>query len=167
MNCILMAATDLPGWDGFLGTRASLMMDAVVVAMAAVLPCMFWSIQQVRRGRYVLHRRVQLALAVALLAAVTAFEVDVRVHGWRERATEGGGSPSTLVWTALGVHLVFAVSTAVLWPIVVVRAMRRFPSPPAPGEHSASHRRWARLAAWDMTATAVTGWIFYWLAFVQ
>src|SRR5579863_724866 len=37
---------------------------------------------------------------------------------------------------------------------------------PMSGPHSASHRFWGRLAALDMLCTAVSGWTFYWLAFV-
>ena len=40
---------DYPGIDGFLGTRASLMLDVVFLAMFAVLPVMGWSIWKVRR----------------------------------------------------------------------------------------------------------------------
>ncbi|QDU87559.1 hypothetical protein Pla175_09240 [Pirellulimonas nuda] len=158
----------LPGYDGFLGTRASFMLDFVFVAMLAVLPVMGWSIWMVRSRRaYTLHKWTQVTLAVVLLAAVAAFEIDMRMHGWQERAvaTAAGGVPAA-VWGALYVHLVFAISTAVLWPIVIARAWRRFASPPAPGAHSRSHRFWARLAAIDMTLTALTGWAFYWLAFV-
>jgi putative membrane protein len=55
----------------------------------------------------------------------------------------------------------------VLWTWVVWEALRRFPSPPVPGSHGPRHRRMARLAALDLLATAVTGVIFYWLAFVS
>jgi hypothetical protein len=41
-----------------------------------------------------------------------------------------------------------------------------FPCPPAPGPHSPWHIRWAKVAAIDMLMTAITGWLFYWLAFV-
>lgn len=154
------------GVDGFLGSRASLAMDLVVVGMAVALPCLSWSISVVRRGRYVLHRRIQMVLSVVLLTAIVLFEIDVRLYGWQARAAGEVGHVSTAVWAALTVHLVFAISTAVLWPTVVVLAVRRFPRPPQPGDHSPTHRRWARIAAWDMGATAVSGWIFYWLAFV-
>jgi membrane-anchored protein YejM (alkaline phosphatase superfamily) len=73
--------------DGFLGTRASLMLDVVFVAMFVVVPVMGWSIWQVRRRRrYVLHKRVQLVLAAVLLVAVLAFEVDMRINGWQHLA---------------------------------------------------------------------------------
>ncbi len=160
---------EFPGWNGFLGTRASLMLDLVVVAMVAVVLIMGWSIREVKlRHRYLLHKRVQIALAVILAVTITAFEVDIRLHGWEERASGVlGGTASTLVWTALCVHLCFAVSTVFLWPTVIVLALRRFPNPPLPGDHSLFHRRWARLAAWDMLLTAISGWVFYCLAFVR
>jgi len=163
-----MDAIDYPGLDGFLGTRASLMLDVLFVAMFAIVLVLGWSVYQVKyRRRYELHKRAQMILGVILLVAVVVFEVDVRLHGWEDRAAgQIGGRVASIVWTALYVHLVFAVSSAILWPVVIVRALRQFPNPPAPGTHSRSHIRWARLAAIDMVLTSITGWTFYWLAFV-
>jgi len=157
--------------DGFLGTRASLMLDVVALAMVAVVPVLAISVYLVKyRRMYSVHKTIQLSLGAALLVAVTAFEVDVRMNGWRDRAAASPyasheGS-TDWVMAVLTVHLFFAVSSAVLWAVVIYRALRNFPSPPVPGPHSAWHKRWARLAALDMTCTAVTGWIFYWIAFV-
>ncbi len=158
------------GIDGFLGTRASLMLDVVFLAMFLVVPVMGVSVALVKyRRAFVLHKRLQLALGIVLALAVTAFELDMRINGWRHRAVESpyyeSNDPWCGVMLALWVHLVFAVTTAVVWVAVIVRAMRRFPAPPKPGEHSASHIFWARLAAADMFMTALTGWIFYILAF--
>jgi hypothetical protein len=58
------------------------------------------------------------------------------------------------------------VSSALLWVAVVVRALRNFPNPPQPGSHSSWHIFWGWAAAIDLVCTAVTGWLFYWLAFV-
>ena len=156
---------DFPGWDGFLGTRASLMLDLVCLAMVGVVAALGWSVRQVRvHRRYNLHRRTQLVLAGLLLVVLIVFEVDVRLHGWQERsAGQLGGEASRTAMIVLGVHLFFAITTVVLW--IVVLAWRRFPNPPQPNEHSKFHRRWARLAAWDMVLTAVSGWIFYVVAF--
>lgn len=163
------ATMSYPGTDGFLGTRASLMLDLVFSAMFLVLPVMAWSIYQVRvRRRYGLHKVVQLTLGVVLGAVVLLFEVDMRRYGWTVRAA--GGPDRAIPWPAtlaLWCHLPFAVSTAVLWVVVIVQALRKFPRPPRPGPHSVRHVFWARLAAADMLLTAVTGWIFYWAAFVR
>jgi uncharacterized membrane protein YozB (DUF420 family) len=157
------------GWDGFLHTRASLMLDVVFTAMFLVIPVLGWSVWLVKyRGAYELHKRIQLALVGVLAVTVFLFELDMRVHGWRERAEPspyyGDGAWSLVCWS-LYIHLAFAVSTAVLWTLVTARALRNFEDPPRPNSHSVWHRRWGQLAAIDMLLTAVTGWIFYWLAF--
>lgn len=164
-----MDAIDYSGLDGFLGTRASFMLDVLVIAMGVVVAVLAWSVYQVKyRRRYELHKWVQVALGAVLLIAVIVFEIDVRLYGWEDRAAgEIGGHAPTYVWVALAIHLVFAVSATVLWPVVIIRALRNFPSPPLPGPHSRFHVPAARAAAIVMCITAITGWTFYYLAFVQ
>jgi uncharacterized membrane protein YozB (DUF420 family) len=159
---------EYPGIDGFLGTRAPLVLDLLFLAMLGVVVVLGWSIYQVKyRRRYALHKRVQVILGIVLLAAVAVFEVDIQVHGWQDRAAgQVGGAVAPVVVNALYVHLFFAISSVVLWPMVIVRGLRNFPDPPRPGAHSAWHKRWGRIAAIDMVLTSVTGWVFYWLAFV-
>lgn len=148
------------------------MLDLVVVAMAVVLPVLGGSIALAKyRRQYALHKRIQLVLGAVLLVTVALFEVDMRVNGWRHRAEASPywpGSSGGTNWVdwALAVHIVFAATTTLLWALVIARALRNFPHPPAPAAHRAWHRRWGRLAAIDMLLTALTGWTFYWLAFV-
>jgi uncharacterized membrane protein YozB (DUF420 family) len=158
-----------PGIDGFLGTRAPLMLDVLVIAMLAVMLTLAWSIYQVKvRRRYQLHKWTQITLAAVLLVTVVFFEIDIRLHGWTSRAAgQVGGEPAVAVWYALYFHLVFAVTTVVLWPIVIFLALRSFPDPPRPAQHSKIHVPLARLAAADMVLTTITGWLFYWVAFAR
>lgn len=155
------------GIDGFLGTRASIGMDVVLVGLLATLPLLAWSISLVARRRdFKAHRKLQLLIAGALVAAIVVFEIDVRlISDWKLRAKPSPYWPSGVL-SALGIHLVFAVSTLVLWTWVVWEAVKRFPSPPAPNAHSPRHRLMARMAAADLVLTAITGTAFYWLAFV-
>jgi putative membrane protein len=169
VNVVDMRPPAYPGIDGFLGTRASLMLDLLFFAMFAVVLVLGWSIAEVKyRRRYNLHKWVQVVLGIVLLAAVILFEIDIRLHGWEDRAAgEFGGHASDEVRTALYIHLCFAVTSVLLWPMVIIRALRHFPNPPAPASHSPSHKFWAWLAAVDMLLTAITGWTFYYLAFVR
>ncbi len=155
------------GLDGFLGSRASLGMDVVLVGLIATLPLLAWSIRLVQKHRdYAGHKRMQLAIVAALLAAIVVFEIDIRLlSDWKARAAPSPYWPGGVL-ASLGIHLVFAVSTLVLWAWVVWEAWRRFPSPPSPGVHGPRHRAMARLAALDLLLTAITGTVFYWLAFV-
>ncbi|GIW95137.1 MAG: hypothetical protein KatS3mg110_3178 [Pirellulaceae bacterium] len=156
---------------GWLGTRGSWMLDFVAVAMLVVLPVLAWSVFLAKvQGRYLWHKRIQLALAGTLLVTIALFEYDMRmVTDWRSLASH---SPywnvrgvNVVAW-ALGVHLSVAVPTAILWIVVVVGALRGFGHPPRPTGHSRRHRTLGWAAVTGMALTAVTGWIFYWMAFV-
>ena len=152
--------------NGILPTRASFMLDLVVIAMVLVVPLLAWSIHIVKKQRkYQLHKIIQLTLGAVLLVAVTAFEIDMRVNGWTQYA-EASPHFDTLVYPILIIHLIIACSTAVLWIVVIVNAIRKFPSPIEPNAHSAGHKKLAGPAAWGMFLTAITGWIFYYIAFV-
>lgn len=149
------------------------MLDVVFVAMFAVIPLMATSIALTRFGRqWRWHKRIQLALAIVLLLAVAAFEIDMQLlTEWELRAEPSPYFDTDAKWSSpagvsLAVHLFFAIPTAVVWIYVVSGALRRFPKPPTPGDYSARHKFWGRIAAIEMTLTAVTGWVFYWLAFV-
>ncbi len=154
----------MPGFIPF--SRASLMMDVVALAMFAVVPVLLWSIYIVAyRRRYELHRKTQLWLGGLLLVAVVLFELDVRLHGWRQNALASPYYANGLN-PVLYVHLFFAVSTCLLWIYTIIGAIRRFPKPAAPGAYGSHHRRVAKVAAVGMCLTAVTGWTFYWMAFI-
>ena len=173
--------------DGFLGTRASVSLDMVFVAMGVIAPTLLWSVVEARRGNYLRHKRIQLCLAGALAVALAAFELDMRFGGgWRERAVASpyfqppaSASPAWdfvcrgllqlertpgLVDRLLAIHLFFATTTTVLWVGTVADALRRFPNPPTPVRGN-RHRRLGWAATLDMLATAATGWAFYWCAF--
>lgn len=163
----LTNAARLPG---FLGTRGSFMLDFVFVAMFGILLVMGYSIYLVKyRQRYELHKRIQVALGLVLLVAVVAFEVDMRFFtDWETLA-----KPSPFynegewdwVWISLTIHLLFAIPTTFLWTYVIISGLRNFPSPAQPSPYSPTHLFWAKLAAFEMLMTSVTGWVFYILAF--
>lgn len=165
-----MTPSTFSGFTGFLhplGSRASLGTDLVFVSLFVVLPVLAWSIHLVRsQKRYQLHKRVQVSLSIALLVAIVVFEIDMRfLSDWQQRAIESPYWPGG-VWQALGIHLFFAISTVILWTWVIWEALRQFPVPPQPGTHSTRHKVLARLAAADLLLTSVSGWVFYWIAFV-
>lgn len=161
--------------DGFLGYRASLMLDFVVCALAALVPLLLVSIRLAKSGRYLAHRTMQWGLAMTLLVAVAAFEIDVQlVHGGWEQIVNRPDMPErrtgaelTAIRQMLWVHLVFAISTPLLWIATLVLAGRGFSTPPMPGKHSSVHKKLGWLAALDLVATSVTGWVFYYMAFMR
>ncbi|MEZ6126669.1 MAG: DUF420 domain-containing protein [Planctomycetaceae bacterium] len=162
--------------DGFLGYRTSFMLDFVVCALVVIVPVLLFSLWSVRiRRNYSLHRKLQIALGIILLIAVGAFEVDLQlVHGgWENIVRKSFPDEAALAarvsearpWLLL--HLLFAVTTPVLWMITLVLALRRFGNPPQPAPHSRVHQKLGWLSTIDITLTAITGLIFYYVAFVR
>ena len=164
--------------SGFLPSRASWMLDFVTLAMLVVLIVLALSIYVVRfKNNPVLHRNIQIATSIILTLALIGFEIDVRfITKWRELAEPSPFYESGVVDWCLAVHLLFAIPTPIVWAVVIFMALRRFKSgrfqiPATQNEKSNKdfnrfHRTSGRIAAIFMLLTAVTGWIFYYVAFV-
>jgi hypothetical protein len=159
---------------GFLGYNATFMLDLVVCALVFVVPVLAVSLYLVTvRRNYIWHRRLQLFLAGVLLLTVAAFEVDLQVihHGWqnivRQSRPEISVSDFDFVRTVLHIHLVFAISTPLLWAVTISLALRSFGNPPAPSTHSPLHGWLGWISAIDLAMTSATGLLFYYFTFVN
>lgn len=152
---------------GFLPTRGSVMLDFVFLAMFAIILVLGISIYLVRyRRMFELHKQIQVISGIVLLVAVVAFEIDVRFFtDWQALAEPSSFSPTT-IRTLLWIHLAFAVPTPFLWVFVIWHGLTKFSDPAEPGPYSRIHIFWGWLAAIGMLLTAVTGWVFYYAAFV-
>ncbi len=159
--------------DGFLGYRASFMLDVVVCALVLVVPTLIYSLYLAKVAKnFLWHRNIQVALGIVLLITVAAFELDMRIvhDGWEQivgkRETPLSPDEMKFVRTVLWIHLFFAVSTAILWPVTLILALKRIPSPPGPCQHSSLHKKLGWLSAIDITLTSITGLAFYYYAFI-
>lgn len=152
--------------SGFIPeSRGSFMLDLVATAMIAILPLLFAAIRSAQSRHYALHKKIMISLSLLLLVAVIGFEVEMRLVGWRHLAKPSPYYDSWVFW-ALGIHLIFSSTATVSLAITLWAALKKFPALPGPNEHSEQHRKTGKLAALSLAGTAVTGWIFYWLAFI-
>lgn len=151
------------------------MLDFVVCALVLIVPALVFSLFLVKAKRnYLAHRNLQIGIAIVLLVAVAAFEIDLQlIHGgWENVVNKNLDQPRlnptelNFVRNVLWIHLVFAISTPVFWVATIVLALKRMPSPPAPCDHSPLHRRLGWISTIDITLTSITGLIFYYFAFV-
>lgn len=113
--------------NGFLGNKASFMLDFVVVALILIVPILLFSLYSVKvRRQYALHKKLQLLLGAVLLVAVGAFEFDLHfIQGGWEKVVAKHEPPLTpeqigSVRRLLNIHLVFAASTPFLWVTTIV-----------------------------------------------
>jgi putative membrane protein len=143
--------------QGFLGTRADLLMDIVIVALVAVVPIVLYNWQLARSGNYPRHKALQIALATLLALVVGLFEYNLRLQGGIFVATAASsyaGTTTLNFWIYL--HTFFAITTIVIWVALIAMSLRRFPKPPAPNSFSGTHRLWGRIGMVWMLVTGLT-----------
>lgn len=153
--------------QGFLGTRADILIDLIIVSIVLIVPTLAYSFVKARRREYAVHRRIQLTLASVLAVAILLFEIDLRMSGGIVELTrESRYAGTDFLNGSIYFHLIFSVSSAILWTWLTFASLKRFPSPPAPARFSRTHRFWGRVAMIDMTLTGVTGIELYVIGFV-
>lgn len=142
---------------GFLGTRADLLMDIVIVALVAVVPIVLYNWHLARAGRYPRHKALQVGLATLLAVVVGVFEYNLRLQGGIFAATAASRYAGTATLNGwIYVHTFFAITTLLVWVVLIAVSLRRFPSPPAPNGFSATHRRWGRIGMVWMLLAGIT-----------
>jgi len=149
---------------GFLGTRADLMTDVVVVGFVAIPPLLWWSAGRARQGHHQLHRAVQSATLAVLTVLLVLFELNIRLRG-ESVFLSGEAEASLFLRASLYFHLFCAVATFLGWAALVAISWPRF-GRALPGGFSARHRLCGRAVIAGTVLTALTGAELYAVAFV-
>lgn len=150
---------------GFLGFGAPFMMDVVMVALLVINPALFWSIQQAKKGRFEIHRKVQIALSAVLFIAVILFEVEIRLANGianiigEERYTDQ-------FRMVLYIHLLFSVTTTILWAVLTYKGIKLYTPQGFPEDYAPHHKKWGMIGALDLVMTTLTGYWVYYLGFL-
>ena len=151
---------------GFLGTRADLLMDIVIVALVAVVPIVLYNWRLARTKQFSRHKAMQIALIIVLGAVVGVFEYDLSSQGGIFKATAASslaGTPTLNFWIRF--HSFFAESTVLIWLVLITVSLIKFPKPPAPNAFSGIHRFWGRIGMVWMLATGITAIPVYYFGF--
>lgn len=147
-------------------TRAPFMIEVVALAMILLGPLTAFGALKAKRGRWLIHKRIMSSVGIILLIAVILFEVQIRSFGWREAAKV---SPyyDSLVFPSLWIHLPIAIVTSLTWILTVREAITTFALQAKPhGAKSAKHKLFGKIAVIGTLLTSLTGWVFFYLAFI-
>lgn len=147
--------------QGFLGTRADIIID-VVMTISGFLPAlMMFTFYLAAKGKYQLHKNMQLALLLIVTVLVVALEVDVR-SGDLQAAGEMSAYHDTFTLSVLFIiHLIFATTTFVGWIWLVIKSSKIYPTK----FEKFNHKKWGKILFTDVVLTVVTGWIMYLMVF--
>ncbi len=150
---------------GFLGTRADVLVDIILLATAVTPFLMLYAFRLARRANYAEHRRAQIILPSVMLVAVVLFEIDIRMSG-ADAFLAGSSFPyKRFLSVFLVVHVAVAIISFLGWVVLATISSRRFLKV-LPGSFSAIHRFYGKLIFSGVTFTAVSGIALYFLVFV-
>jgi len=152
--------------SSFLGARGDALIDIGILSIVAVVPILVWSWRLARQGQWTLHKRVQLSTALVLGIVVLLFEIDLNQMGGIFAVTAGSAYEGTAtlnfwIWT----HTAFAISSTIVWVLLVAASLIKFPSPPQP-KYFTTHRHFGRLAMVLMLGSGATAIPMYVYGFV-
>jgi len=158
--------------DGFLGTRAPLFPDVVVVALVVVLPALVWGAILAGRGRTRLHHTIMWWTYHVLAVVVVAFVVWNAVAGTHVPALEASWLYRPIYLPLVIGHVIVAVSATVFTGWVTWRArLRRVERPDGElgfdPDEARHHRRTGKLALALLLATSVSGLAIYYFRYVR
>ena len=151
---------------GFLGTRADLLMDIVIVALVAVVPIVLYNWRLARTKQFSRDKAMQIALIIVLGAVVGVFEYDLSLQGGIFKATAASslaGTATLNFWIRF--HSFFAETTVLIWLALITVSLIKFPKPPAPNAFSGIHRFWGRIGMVWMLTTGITSIPVYYYGF--
>ncbi len=151
--------------ESFLGQRGDALIDVGMLSIVAVVPILIWSWALARAKQWVMHKRVQLTTAVVLGIVVLMFEVDLSMSGgvFAITATSPFAGTALLnfwIWT----HTAFAISSTVIWLLLVIASLIKFPNPPLPSAFP-THRYFGRLGMLAMLGSGGTAVPMYYYGF--
>jgi len=152
---------------GFLGTRADVLIDIVMLSFAVILPALIVSWRRARQGSYTDHRNIQLTLFITLTVVVAIFEYDLSTSGGIFALTRGSAYEGTTVLAvSVYIHTAFSIVTSLVWIALVIISLVKFGNPPRPSTFSPIHRFWGRLGMVTMIMTGLTAFPLYYFGFV-
>lgn len=146
-------------------SRAPLILDVVSLGMLPILLLLAYSVYSVKYEKnYKKHGKWQVFLSTLLAVILVAFELAIRLFGWREQA-RASAYFDTLVFPVLYVHICIAASCFGFWLTTLIYALKHFANPPKPNKHSNTHKKLGMTTAALLLLTSLSGWLFYILAF--
>ena len=142
----------------FLGSRASSLVDLIILSLIVIVPLMVYSYNFTKKGQYSNHKYIQIGLAAILTFTIILFEIDMSEHGGIVEMSRGGIFENTmLLYASIYIHLFFSVSTSIIWPALILISLLKFPNPPRPARFSKFHKFWGKTGMLFMLLTAITG----------
>ncbi len=151
---------------GFLGTRAPLFMDEVMIIVALLPFLIGLGIWLAILGHHKLHYRFQTILFMVTVVVLGYFEYGTKVGGGFKEYIKDSSIEATLALSFLIFHIIIASITIIMWAWTLKVSFADRKRKALPGVYSSSHKKSGRVVAFLILLTSVTGVGVYWILFI-
>ena len=151
---------------GFLGTKAPFFMDSVTLIVALLPLLVGFAITTASQSSYRLHAVLQTVIFIISFVVIGYFEYGVRLGGGFEHFALQSSLSPTLLKTLLGVHIVIATLTLLLWVWVLLRGFVSYKRAKLPGSDSLKHKTLGKRLFLGIIFTALSGVAVYITLFI-
>ncbi|SFV61154.1 hypothetical protein MNB_SV-12-56 [hydrothermal vent metagenome] len=151
---------------GFLGTRAPLFMDIIVIIVGLLPFLIAFTIWTAINGRYTLHRFLQIVLFLATIISLVYFKYGMYISGGFDFYIKDSPIDATIAFYFLVFHIAIATITLIMWFAMIKFASADRRRKALPGLYSHAHRKFGQRLAFGIFLTSLTGVIVYLMLFV-
>ena len=151
---------------GFLGTRAPMFMDIIVIIIGLLPFLIAFSIWFAVNKMYGLHRFLQTVLFLVTIVILVYFKYGMYMAGGFDFYMRGSSIDSTIAFYFLIFHVVVATITLIMWFAMMKFASADSKRRALPGLYSDAHKKSGKRSAFAISLTSITGVIVYWILFI-
>lgn len=150
--------------QGFLQTDAPIYLDMVTVYFAILPFLLFGGIVFAINKNHEAHYKMQLSTYIFTLIMVIIFEIGMRMSGGFAKYMEDTTINETFMLGFLIFHILIALSSVVLWTILIYSAVKEYKLKHQPIVKS--HKKLGMIVYGGITMTSFTGVLIYYFLFI-
>ena len=151
---------------GFLGTRAPMFMDIIVIIVALLPFLISLNIWFAVKKMFEVHRILQTILFLITIVVLVYFEYGMQSAGGFEFYIKESSIDATLAFYFLIFHIIIAFIMLIMWFSLLKFAGADHKRRALPGMYSREHKKSGKRLAFAILLTSITGIIVYWILFI-
>ena len=157
---------DILSQGGFLGTRATFLIDSIVSFLVTLPIIIVISIFLAKKNYIKIHQFFQVSLLLISISAVTLFAYSVHYLEGLESLLQQSSVDSKEAFVLLTIHITTVVITISIWFSTIIYACNDRKRRALPGVYSESHRRVGRRVLLAIIVMAFTSLSIYWVLYI-
>ena len=152
---------------GFLGSRAPMFMDIIVIVVGLLPFLVTFSIWLAINKMYKLHHFSQIILLSVTGITLVYFKYGMNVAGGFDFYMKESSLDLTMAFYFLVFHIIIASITLIMWFATIKFASADRKRKALPGLYSDNHKKSGRRLAFAISLTSITGVAVYWMLFIS